>query len=95
MPTKRRKLGARAIGIDPAAIEAWRAGDYWALHRALRLRVWQMPDWRCDPPDDGPRPLSGHYAPDPTALKRALVELAGPPPKRWFFRSHGEPMEPA
>jgi hypothetical protein len=36
-------------------------GDYWALHRALGLALWQMPDWRLDPPEEPWRcePLPG------------------------------------
>jgi hypothetical protein len=89
MPTKRRRLTNRRVGIPLEAIAAWRAGDYWGLHRALKLRLWQMPSWECDPPnEDEPQTPPGlPRAPDPVALKRALIEIAGPPPKRWIFRS--------
>ena len=87
MPTKRRKLAVRQIGISPAAIEAWRAGDYWALHHELSLKPWQMPDWHDDPPDN--RPLGFGGQPDPAALKQQLIELAGPPPRRWRYNGHG------
>jgi hypothetical protein len=75
--------------IAPEAAEAWRSGDYWALHRVLGLQVWQMPDWGCDPPDaeSTPQPIYGYPRnPDTAALKTALIEIAGPPPKRWFYR---------
>ncbi|RVC41925.1 hypothetical protein [Mesorhizobium sp.] len=43
MPTKRtprhRNIKRR---ISPEAIEAFRAGDYAALHRILGLRPWEM-----------------------------------------------------
>lgn len=42
MPTKRKRIGRKvAARITPEAIEAWRAGDVWGLHRALALRPWQ------------------------------------------------------
>jgi hypothetical protein len=36
--------------VTPEAIEAWRAGDYWALHAALGLKLWEIPDWNHEPP---------------------------------------------
>jgi hypothetical protein len=92
MPTKRRKRGATEVGrVTPDAIDAWRAGDYWGLHRALRLKLWQMPDWNCDAPDpDEPPTVPGRpLPPDTAAFRRALIEIAGPPPKRWVFRQGG------
>jgi hypothetical protein len=83
MPTKRRKIAPARHGIRPEAIEAWQAGDYWTLHRALGLNPWQMPDWECDPPEQLQPGVPG---PDTTALKVALVAMAGPPPKRWRMR---------
>ncbi len=43
MPTKRRRLPHAIIGsrITDAAIDAYRRGDYLALHRALHLRPWE------------------------------------------------------
>ncbi|TGR13059.1 hypothetical protein EN833_07750 [Mesorhizobium sp. M4B.F.Ca.ET.190.01.1.1] len=43
MPTKRKPL-YRDIKrrVTPAAVEAFRAGDYAALHRILGLRPWEM-----------------------------------------------------
>jgi hypothetical protein len=35
MPTKRRRLTNRQVGIPAAAIEAWRAGDQVALRGRL------------------------------------------------------------
>jgi hypothetical protein len=86
VPTKRRKRGARQIGISAEAIAAWQAGNYWALWRELHLKLWQMPDWNCDPPEQLAPALPGfEAAPDTTALKAALIELAGPPPRRWIY----------
>jgi hypothetical protein len=48
VPTKRRKVAPRLSGLTPAAVDAWRAGDYMALHRALGLSPW----------DASPLPLS-------------------------------------
>jgi hypothetical protein len=87
VPVKRRKLHVRSIGISDAAIAAWRAGDYWCLHHALHLKVWQMPDWNEDPPEEAREPLPGFEpAPDTANLKARLIEVAGPPPRRWRYR---------
>jgi hypothetical protein len=92
MPTKRKKLGAQeAARVTPEAISAWRTGDYWGLYRALRLKIWEMPDWGFDPPmeeaSDLPLLVDRHrYV---CAMKRALMDAAGPPPRRWFFQSDG------
>jgi hypothetical protein len=75
--------------ITPEAAQTWKAGDYWALHHALGLRIWQMPDWDCDPPDseDTPQPIYSYPRnPDTAALKAMLIEAAGPPPRLWFYR---------
>lgn len=37
MPTKRTKIAPRRVAIPPAAIEAWRAGNWKQLHRELGL----------------------------------------------------------
>jgi hypothetical protein len=37
MPTKRVKRGHNVAAIPPGALEAWKAGDLDALHRAYRL----------------------------------------------------------
>lgn len=91
MPTTRRRISRPMVNaITPEAVAAWRAGDYWALWKELRLKLWQMPDWGEDPPDkDDVRPSSmqaAYPAPDTTALKEALLAIAGPPPERWFFK---------
>jgi hypothetical protein len=39
--TPRRRAGARKRNIKPLAIEAWKAGDYIALHQALGLAPWE------------------------------------------------------
>ena len=88
--TRRRRIAHRHIGISEKALEAWRAGDYWGLWRELGLRLWQMPDWDEDPPGTDNRPASlrrAYPAPDVAACKAALIELAGPPPQRWFYRN--------
>ena len=41
MPVKRRLHKGREHRITADAIEAFRAGDHGALHRALGLRPWQ------------------------------------------------------
>ncbi len=42
MPTKRKRLSRQAQQrISPAAFEAYRAGDYMALHRALGLAPYE------------------------------------------------------
>jgi hypothetical protein len=83
--------------VTPEAIAAWQAGDYWGLHAALGLRVWQMPDWGEDPPE---RPLGlapGYTQQNCALLQAALLELAGRPPEEWSYDHHvmmaGEPGE--
>jgi hypothetical protein len=93
VPTRRTRVSRQLSDgrITPEAIAAWKAGDYWALWAALGLRLFQMPDWNCDPPsepDDRPESLRRAYpAPDPRALKPLLIELAGPLPRRWVYRN--------
>jgi len=41
MPVKRRNAKARPHRITPEAVEAFRAGDYMALHHALGLAPWE------------------------------------------------------
>ncbi len=41
MPVKRRLLKGTLHRITPAAVEAFQAGDYTALHLALGLRPWE------------------------------------------------------
>jgi hypothetical protein len=52
MPVKARPDKARRHRITPAAVEAFRAGDERALHRALDLRPWQPSPLEAD--DDTP-----------------------------------------
>lgn len=93
MPTKRYRIERRPVAhLTPAAIAAWQAGDYWALHGALGLRPWQMPDWTRDPPGRDEQSAELPYpGPDVIALKAALVEMAGPPPRRWRYGRTDEP----
>lgn len=41
MPVKRRVQKLKPHRITPAAIEAFKAGDYLGLHRALGLKPWE------------------------------------------------------
>jgi len=41
MPVKRRQSKGARHRITPEAVEAFRAGDYSGLHRALGLRPWE------------------------------------------------------
>lgn len=41
MPTRRRRRKRQEHAITPAAIAAFRAGDWMALHAALNLKPWQ------------------------------------------------------
>jgi hypothetical protein len=91
MPAKRRRIAPRQVRkVTPAAIEAWRKGDYWRLHHELGLAIWQMPDWGFDPPEENRHP---GWPPAVEAyehvceMQRQLMEVAGPPPRRWYFRS--------
>jgi hypothetical protein len=92
MPTRRKRVprAQQSRTITPEAVAAWRAGDYWGLHRALGLKIWQMPDWGGDPPADPPSsdwaPLVEGYE-RVCAAKAQLIAVAGPPPRRWFYRS--------
>jgi hypothetical protein len=55
MPVKRRIHKARPHRITPEAIDAYRAGDHLALHRALSLRPWQPSPLDADE-DEAPWP---------------------------------------
>jgi hypothetical protein len=90
MPTIRRsKKRGEHRRVTPAAIEAWRGGDYRALHNALHLAPFEMSPLPrpfalgCDPDnhrDDGTVfSESWEQARD---LQRQLYELAGPPDLR-------------
>jgi hypothetical protein len=90
VPTKRRKIVPQpAARLTPAAIAAWRKGDYWGLHGALGLKIWSMPEWGCDPPVDPPVAWPACVAEFEhiCAMQKQLIEIAGPPPKRWYYRS--------
>jgi hypothetical protein len=88
--TRRRKVAPRSrTRITPEAVAAWQAGDYWALWRALGLKLWQMPDWNADPPEELREP---NFSPMVAAWRHVctareqLLAVAGPPPKPWFYR---------
>ena len=42
MPVKRRTAKGRAHRITPEAVEAFKAGDFLALHQALGLKPWEV-----------------------------------------------------
>lgn len=91
MPTNRTRRVRHAVPdrITSEAVQAWRSGDYWRLHRALGLKLWQMPMWNEDPPEEPwkVQPLAnGPRYPDPAELKAQLIEAGGPPPRRWVFK---------
>jgi hypothetical protein len=91
MPTKRRRLAARQIGISGPAIAAWRAGDFHGLSRTLGIRPWQPTPWPvrltalgvdqkpCPVQNGMPLWGSDDYA-HAQALQRALIAAAGDPP---------------
>jgi hypothetical protein len=88
--SKRRKIAPRpAARLSAAAIEAWRKGDYWRLHDELGLQIWVMPDWGYDPPMDEPPEWPAAIAEYEyvCAMQDQLRAVAGPGPRRWFFRS--------
>ena len=76
MPVKRRTPKGRDHRITPAAVEAYRAKDWLALHRPLGLKPWEA------------SPLNGDFAalsksdltpwaaslPQAAALRRQLEE---------------------
>jgi hypothetical protein len=72
MPVKARTAKARRHRITPAAVEAFRAGDERALHRALDLRPWQPSPLEADA--DAPPTWSRPGTPwhDAWALVRGL-----------------------
>lgn len=51
MPIKRRLAKGIAHKITPEAIEAFRAGDWLGLHRALGLAPWQPSPIDTDTPE--------------------------------------------
>ena len=81
MPIKRRVSKTLRHRITPDAIEAFIAGDYMALHRALGLAPWEMSPLPAasnalgaDPDDPPPGDGTGWYDSWPLAmeLQRAL-----------------------
>jgi hypothetical protein len=48
MPNKRRTGKSRDHRLTPSAIEAWKAGDAAALHRALGLKPWMISPLRVE-----------------------------------------------
>jgi hypothetical protein len=98
MPTKRRRLANRQIGISPAAVEAWRIGDFHGLNQALGIRPWELSPFDAsedDDPEDPPRSLIASSEPPgelwcrALVLRRRLIELAGKPGR---VGRHGEPL---
>jgi hypothetical protein len=95
MPTKRRKLASRRIGLSAAAISGWQIGDYHMVNRELGVRPWQVSPFdaggnlpgRCTPGDawcaSWPRAVE---------LRAALIAVAGPPGR---MDRHGQPLGPA
>lgn len=78
MPIKRRTPKARDHRVTPAAVEAYRAGDWMGLHRALGLRPWQASP--LDVPMGNPYPDGSPWAaswPLAAAL-RAELEVLSP-----------------
>ena len=69
MPAKRRVGKMRALAITPEAVEAFRAGDWIALHRALRLRPWEASPLDVQPGDEELTPGSAGARSVPVALE--------------------------
>jgi hypothetical protein len=89
--TRRRKITPDArTRITPEAVAAWQAGDYWRLWSALAPPVAVMPDCSADQPyelRDPGWPTCLKWYEQVLSAKAELLELAGPPPKRWSYRS--------
>ena len=62
MPTKRRTAKGRPHRITPEAVNAFRAGDWIALHRALGLRPWQPSPLEAFTPEPPPDMRGGPWA---------------------------------
>jgi hypothetical protein len=104
MPTKRTKITPKRIAISPAAIEAWRIGDFAKLVNALDLKLYDPTPWpleRCALGcDQGPCPTDARGKPlwsssgwsRAQELQRALLEIAGPPGE---MDRHGRPLGPS
>ena len=99
MPTKRRRLANRQIGIPAAAVEAWRVGDFHGLNQALGVYPHQFAPWPLEVSMLGVNPDGpDHREHDPiygweraVALQRALLAIC--PPGR--VGRHGQPLGPA
>jgi hypothetical protein len=103
MPTKRRKLTPRTIGISSAAIAAWREGGFHTLNRELGIGPHQHSPFdatRATPPpwiqDNWNTDLRGGLSGvagwrHAWGLRQRLIELAGPPGR---VGRHGEPLGP-
>jgi hypothetical protein len=104
MPTKRRKLTARSIGISAAAVQAWQRGDLHACHQALGIMPFDFSPF--DVPTEYPACYAtgwgGGRGPGDAMnydswrraleLRQALIELAGEPGP---MDRHGGPLGPA
>lgn len=62
MPSKRRAAKGRLHRITPETVNAFRAGDAIALHRALGLRPWQTSPLDADTPEPPPDMHGGAWA---------------------------------
>jgi hypothetical protein len=95
MPTKRRRLTNRQIGIPPAAIEAWRIGDKRALDAALGIKPWQESPFYADNPEPPSWMSSQTIGINDCAraweMRCRLIKLAGEP---GGVGRHGEPLGP-
>ena len=86
MPVKRRNSKTRQHRITDEAVEAFQAGDYIALHRALGLPPWHpsplpesVHDLGVDPdnPPPGDGTSWGEFWPAAVELQRELQAAAG------------------
>lgn len=86
MPVKRRASKVRHHRITQDAIDAFLAGDYCALHRALGLKPWEASPLPLEvtplgvdqSPSDGPEHLLFHESwPKAQELQRELLEATG------------------
>lgn len=95
MATKRRKVNARAIGLSPAAIEAWQRGDFHGLNRLLGIAPFEVSPFDAI----GPLPSwcrTNHTCwcaswPRGVELREVLIEVAGEP---GAYDRHGRPLGP-
>jgi hypothetical protein len=99
VPTKRRKLSIRRIGITAAALEAWRLGDFHALNREVGIGPWQWspfdvtreepPGWVRDRSRGDACGCNLESYVRAWELRQALIEAAGRPGR---VGRHGEPL---